>query len=67
MNLPVILVFGILFKNRAQFDEKSTVSFALLFKPFKSTTFYWQCWILLRRVAMACTSAFLLNVKSSRA
>jgi len=61
------VIFFVLFKNRSRLEEKTDVSFALLFKPFKVGTYFWQCWILIRRVAMACISAFLLNTRSSRA
>jgi len=61
------VIFFVLFRNRNRLETKTDASFALLYKPFKLGCFFWQSWILMRRVAMACISAFLMNVKSTRA
>jgi hypothetical protein len=64
--VPLFILY-LLRRNKHRLQQKSHVSFSMLFLPFQEKSYFWQVVILLRRVIIAVVSTFLLTHAALRA
>jgi len=62
-----LVIFYRLHRQKEKLETKGESSIAILFKPYEIHSYYWTCYILIRRVIIACISTFLLTKGALRA